>query len=216
MILYRIEQIHNNKLIHRDLHSGNILMGVGGILGSIRIADLGLCRNIDNSTNYVYGVMPYVAPEIFEDSSYTQASDVYSFGMLMWEFTSGHKPFSNRPHNSKLMYDIKGGLRPEITEDTPEVFNNLMKRCLDSNPLNRPNITEIAKQFYKWCWGKENEYQFIQAEDLRKISVELKLLGEWGENDYRDYHPEAIYRSRPLNFIIGQFELMVIGKFQFN
>ncbi|RHZ89654.1 hypothetical protein Glove_13g180 [Diversispora epigaea] len=87
-----------------------------------------------------------------------------------------------------------------------------MKRCWDSNPLNRPNITEIAKQFYKWCWGKENEEQFIQAEDLRKISVELKLLGESGGNDYRNYHPGAIYRSRPLNLIIEQFELMVIGR----
>ncbi|RHZ64183.1 hypothetical protein Glove_326g43 [Diversispora epigaea] len=63
---------HNNKLIHGDLHSGNILMGVNGIFGSIRIAD--------TSTNYVYGVIP----EIFKDSSYSQASDICSFGMLMW------------------------------------------------------------------------------------------------------------------------------------
>src|SRR6185436_9636042 len=121
-ILHRIEQIHNNNLIHRDLHSGNILMGVNGILGSIRIADLGLCRNIGNSTKCIYGIIPYVAPEIFGESSYSQASDVYSFGILMWEFSSGHKPFRNRPHNSKLMCNIRGGLRPEITDDTPDVF----------------------------------------------------------------------------------------------
>ncbi|RHZ89595.1 hypothetical protein Glove_13g29 [Diversispora epigaea] len=204
-----IEQIHNNNLIHRDLHSGNILMGVNGILGSIRIADLGLCRNIDNSTNYVYGIVPYVAPEIFEYSSYSRASDVYSFGMLMWEFTSGHKPFSNRPHNSKLICNISGGLRPKITVDTPEVFRVFMKRCWDSNPFNRPNMTEIREQFYKWCWGRENKEQFIRAENLRNISVELKLLGEREEDSY---HPEAIYRSRPLNSIIGQFELMLIGR----
>ncbi|RHZ80099.1 hypothetical protein Glove_139g323 [Diversispora epigaea] len=207
-----IEQIHNNYLIHRDLHSGNILMGVNGILGSIRIADLGLCRNIDNSTNHVYGIMPYVAPEIFEDSSYSQASDVYSFGMLMWEFTSGHKPFGYTSHNSKLMYNIRGGLRPEITRDTPEVFSNLMKKCWDSNPVKRPNITEIKGQIYKWCWGEENRDQFIQAENLRKISVELKLLEEWEGNNYSNYHPEAIYRSRPLNSIIEQFKLMSIGR----
>ncbi|RHZ49240.1 hypothetical protein Glove_527g20 [Diversispora epigaea] len=200
-----IEQIHNNNLIHRDLHSGNILMGVNGILGSIRIADLGLCRNVDNSTNHVYGIIPYVAPEIFEDSSYSQASDVYSFGMLMWEFTSGHKPFRNRPHNSDLMCNIRSGLRPEITDDTPDIFSVFMKRCWDSNPINRPNIKEIKEQIYKWCWGQENRDQFIQAEQLRKISV---ING----NSYRNYNPEAIYKSRPLNSMISLFKLMLIGR----
>ncbi|RHZ64103.1 hypothetical protein Glove_326g80 [Diversispora epigaea] len=198
-----LEQIHNNNMIHRDLHSGNILMGVNGILGSIRIADLGLCRNIDASTNYVYGVIPYVAPEIFEDSSYSQASDIYSFGILMWEFTSGHRPFFNRPHNSKLMHNIRDRLRPEIIDDTPEVFINLMKKCWDSNALNRTIIIEIREQFDKWCWGKENEDQFIQAEQVRKISVELKFLEECEGNNYSNYHPEAIYRSRPLNSVIS-------------
>ncbi|RHZ64104.1 hypothetical protein Glove_326g81 [Diversispora epigaea] len=206
-----LEQIHNNKLIHRDLHSGNILMGVNGILGSIRIADLGLCRNIDALTNYVYGVIPYIAPEIFKDSSYSQASDIYSFGILMWEFTSGHRPFFNRPHNSKLMCKIIGGLRPEITDDTPELFSDLMFRCWNSNPLNRPNIKEIKEQIYKWCWGKENQDQFIQAEQLRKISVQLKFLEEWEGNNYSSYHSEAIYTSRPLNSTISLSNLMLIG-----
>ncbi|RHZ77694.1 hypothetical protein Glove_174g10 [Diversispora epigaea] len=166
-----------------------------GILGLIRIADLGLCRNIDSSTNsnYVYGIIPYVAPEIFKDSSYSQASDIYSFGILMWEFTSGHKPFSKIPHDHNLKYEIISGLRPEITDVTLEIFSNLIERCWDSNP---------KLKIYKWCWGKENEDQFIQAEQLRRISVELKFLGGREENNYGNYHPEAIYRSRRLNSII--------------
>ncbi|RHZ64245.1 hypothetical protein Glove_326g60 [Diversispora epigaea] len=213
-----LEQIHNNNLIHRDLHSGNILMGVNGILGSIRIADLGLCRNIDISTNHVYGIIPYVAPEIFEDSSYSQASDVYSFGMLMWEFTSGHRPFFNRPHNSKLLCNIRGGLRPEITDDTPEVFSNLMLKCWNSNPVNRPNIKEIKEQFYKWCWEKESQDRFIQAEKIRKDFVKKKSL-EKSEGIYNtyNYHPEAIYKSRPLfsmlivNGILGSIRIADLG-----
>ncbi|RHZ88735.1 hypothetical protein Glove_21g102 [Diversispora epigaea] len=195
-----IEQIHNNNLIHRDLHSGNILMGVNGILGSIRIADLGLCRNIGISTDFVYGIIPYVAPEIFKDSSYSQASDVYSFGMLMWEFTSGHRPFFNRSHNQNLIHEIIGGLRPEFTDDTPKVFIDLMKSCWDSNALNRPIITEIREKFNKWCWGKENEDQFIRAENLR-ISTERK------GNNYDSYHPEATYMCRLLNPMISLSKL---------
>ncbi|RHZ64174.1 hypothetical protein Glove_326g67 [Diversispora epigaea] len=67
------------------------------------------------------------------------------------------------------MYEIIGGLRPEVTDDTPVLFNCLMERCWDSNPLNRPNIKEMKEQIYKWCWGKENGDQFIQAENLRKL-----------------------------------------------
>ncbi|RHZ64164.1 hypothetical protein Glove_326g76 [Diversispora epigaea] len=197
-----LEQIHNNNLIHRDLHSGNILMGVNGILGSIRIADLGLCRNVDISTDFIYGIIPYVAPEIFKDSSYSQASDIY----IVLEC---HRPFFNKSHNQNLMYEIIGGLRPEVTDDTPALFNCLMERCWDSNPLNRPNIKEIKEQIYKWCWGKENEDQFIQAENLRKTSVQLKFLEEWEGNNYSDYHSEAIYISRPLSPMIALSRWMI-------
>ena len=124
----------------------------------------------------------------------------------MWEFTSGHKPFRNRPHNSKLMCNIRGGLRPEITDDTPDVFSVFMERCWNSNPINRPNIKEIKEQIYKWCWEGENHDQFIRAEQLRKISV-------CEGNSYRNYHPEAIYKSRPLSSMISLSKLMLIGKF---
>ncbi|CAG8773157.1 11606_t:CDS:1, partial [Acaulospora colombiana] len=72
-----LEQIHNCDLIHCDIHSGNILAGVNGVLGSIRIADLGLCKTAtsDHARNNIYGVPPYVAPEIFRNSPFTKASD---------------------------------------------------------------------------------------------------------------------------------------------
>src|SRR5688572_12498522 len=59
--LYRI---HKKDLIHCDLHSGNILVGSGGCY----ITDLGLCGPVDesSSSNKIYGIMPYIAPEIFQ------------------------------------------------------------------------------------------------------------------------------------------------------
>ncbi|RHZ64222.1 hypothetical protein Glove_326g58 [Diversispora epigaea] len=152
-------------------------------------------------------MIPYVAPEVFIDSSYSKASDVYSFGMLMWEFTSGHRPFFNKPHNSRLICNIGGGLRPEITDDTPEVFSNLMLKCWNSNPVNRPNIKEIKEQFSKWCWEKESQDRFIQAEKIRKDCIKKKLLEE-SEGIYNtyNYHPEAIYKSRPLNSLFSMLQ----------
>ncbi|POG82103.1 hypothetical protein GLOIN_2v1498793, partial [Rhizophagus irregularis DAOM 181602=DAOM 197198] len=59
----------------------------------IFIIDLGLCKPINNSQdsgnndNEIYGVLPYMAPEILRKKPYTLASDIYSFSMIMWEFT---------------------------------------------------------------------------------------------------------------------------------
>jgi len=75
-----------------------------------------------------------LAPEVLSGKSYTKESDIYSFGMIMWEHTKGKKPFYNRSHDHHLMLDILEGKRPEITEDTPEFYADLMKKCWNPNP----------------------------------------------------------------------------------
>src|SRR5436190_9696221 len=76
-----LKDIHAKNLVHRDFHSGNILKGIEET--SCLIADLGLCRpaNEQDQKDKVYGVMPYVAPEVLKSKPYTQASDIYSFGI---------------------------------------------------------------------------------------------------------------------------------------
>ncbi|RIA86791.1 kinase-like domain-containing protein, partial [Glomus cerebriforme] len=51
------------------------------------ISDLGLCRPVNqpNVNNDVYGVLPYIAPEVLRGKPYTKAADIYSFGIIMWE-----------------------------------------------------------------------------------------------------------------------------------
>ncbi|RIA91094.1 hypothetical protein C1645_768340, partial [Glomus cerebriforme] len=55
-------------------------------------------------------------------------------GMIMWELTTGCKPFANVEHDIHLVYKILDGERPKITEDTPECYSDLMKSCWDPNP----------------------------------------------------------------------------------
>ncbi|POG73366.1 kinase-like domain-containing protein, partial [Rhizophagus irregularis DAOM 181602=DAOM 197198] len=50
------------------------------------------------NTNEIYGVIPYMAPEVLRGKPYTKAADIYSFGIIMWELTSGIPAFNNRPH----------------------------------------------------------------------------------------------------------------------
>ena len=96
-IIIGLDAIHKSKLVHCDLHDGNILCGEYS-----RISDLGLSKPIDylKSNNDVCGVIPYMAPEVLRGKPYTPASDIYSFAMIMWELTSGVPPFDDRPRFS--------------------------------------------------------------------------------------------------------------------
>ncbi|RIA90345.1 kinase-like domain-containing protein [Glomus cerebriforme] len=114
-----LETIHNADFIHRDFHSGNILndynngRNIRYRRDEWKIGDLGLSQPANNtsSNNEIYGVIPYIAPEIFKGSAFSKESDVYSMGMIMWEFTTGCKPFANVKHDIHLVYKILDGER---------------------------------------------------------------------------------------------------------
>jgi serine/threonine protein kinase len=117
-----LKDIHQKNLIHRDLHSGNILneLIVNEVIGGSDtskcfITDLGLCRPA-NETNQekIFGVMPYVAPEVLRSRPYTQASDIYSFGVIAYELLSGLPPYYDRAHDEFLAIKICQGLRPKF------------------------------------------------------------------------------------------------------
>ncbi|PKC68607.1 kinase-like protein, partial [Rhizophagus irregularis] len=82
-----LETIHDKKVMHRDFHSGNILFDSDY---KWKIGDLGLLQAVNNisSNNEIYGVIPYIAPEIFKGSKFTKEADIYSLGMIMWELTT--------------------------------------------------------------------------------------------------------------------------------
>src|SRR5438094_24671 len=115
--------IHLRNHIHHDLHSGNILSyhTIYNVIG-----DLGLCQQTLNKEDKIYGIIPYLAPEILSKKPSTKKSDIYSFGMIMWEFTTGKKPFHDRPHDHRLILDILKGERPQITDDTTAFYAELI------------------------------------------------------------------------------------------
>src|SRR5438034_950990 len=78
-----IKSIHGAGKIHKDLHSGNILFKNYMAF----ISDLGMCRlvNYTEEKDGVYGILPYIAPEILRGHKYTKESDIYSFGIIMNE-----------------------------------------------------------------------------------------------------------------------------------
>src|SRR5438552_4308083 len=112
-----------------------------------------------------------MAPEVLSKKPYTKESDIYSFGMIMWEFTAGKKPFHDRPHDQYLMMDILNGIRPQVTDDTPEFYAELMKKCWDHSPENRPTVREIydcLQKYYGDYIAEENKEIISSAEAKRQ------------------------------------------------
>src|SRR5205823_1201624 len=144
------------------------------------ISDLGLSKPIDylKSNNDVYGVIPYMAPEVLRGKPYTPASDIYSFAMIMWELTSGVPPFNDRAHDFHLSLSICKGERPEIIENTPQCYVDLVKKCWDLDPLKRPSAPELKIIIKNWRDGcdsiryskEDSRYELyeIAEEEVRK------------------------------------------------
>ncbi|POG65889.1 kinase-like domain-containing protein, partial [Rhizophagus irregularis DAOM 181602=DAOM 197198] len=140
-IISGLNDMHKQNLIHCDFHDGNIL---NHNESKIYISDLGLCKPVKSFLKKydIYGVIPFMAPEVLRGNSYTLASDIYSFSMIMWEFTSGVPPFNNRAHDFQLSLSICGGEHPEIIENTPQCYVDLMEKCWNENQLKRPSSKE--------------------------------------------------------------------------
>ncbi|GES79896.1 kinase-like domain-containing protein [Rhizophagus clarus] len=93
----------------------------------------------------------------------------------MWEFTSGISPFNDRAHDHQLIYDICEGDRPEIISNTPECYIDLMKNCWDSNPFNRPTITELEYKITEWIRCIDEYYKYNRDEfEVPNIDNKLK------------------------------------------
>jgi serine/threonine protein kinase len=151
--------IHKEKVIHRDLHSGNVLYFHG--YDSWYISDLGFCGPADNPSNSIYGNLPYIAPEVILGKKYTKASDIYSIGMIMWEISSGYPPFYSYEHNYNMAMRIVNGTRPIIVEGTPAEYKKLMIQCWNDKPSERPKINILLDKIEK-MW-KEIYYKKIES-----------------------------------------------------
>src|SRR6266498_1289029 len=135
-----LDHIHNQKIIHRDFHSGNILYENDS---DVVISDLGISKSsiksTDDDDSEIYGVISYIAPEILQGKEYTTASDIYSFGMIMWELMTGRMPFWDKIQDTELVIEICDGLRPPTAiVHAPEGYVELMQECWNSDPNKRP------------------------------------------------------------------------------
>ncbi|XP_078073338.1 mast/stem cell growth factor receptor Kit-like isoform X2 [Mustelus asterias] len=138
----------SKNCIHRDLAARNILLTNGQIA---KICDFGLARDIRNDSNYVVKgnarlPVKWMAPESIFDCVYTFESDVWSYGILLWEiFSLGSSPYPGIPVDNKFYKMIKEGYRMLSPELASAELYEVMKACWDSDALRRPTFEQVVE-----------------------------------------------------------------------
>jgi serine/threonine protein kinase len=151
-IVEGLSNIHEANYIHRDLYPGNILIHEDWEDNiEIYISELDSCAKLNSEIEQQqYGNLPYIAPEVIRGNGNLTSikSDIYSIGIIMWELASGDEPYSDYEidNENKLIRDIINGVRPNDVIGIPECYHELMQKCLDPDPKNRPTTQELLKE----------------------------------------------------------------------
>lgn len=145
IIIYGISSamfyMHKQYVIHRDLKTSNILLTENfqpklAVFDSIQIT-------LDPIQKNFFGSPIYAAPEVWE-GNYGKASDVYAFGMIMFQILTGLIPFREVKSPFEISKLVSNGERPEIPHGVPDVFIGLIKKCWEQNPKDRISFDEIV------------------------------------------------------------------------
>ncbi|XP_033646565.1 tyrosine kinase receptor Cad96Ca-like [Asterias rubens] len=157
--------LSSQKCIHRDLAARNVLVSEDMVC---KVADFGLARDVMNVRIYQReseGVLPmrWMALESLLDDVYTTESDVWSFGILLWEIvTLGARPY--RLMTAKTMVaQLKEGYRMPKPRHCKEELYSMMNSCWLQNPNKRPTFRSLFKQLEK---SLTIEADYIELDDL--------------------------------------------------
>ncbi|XP_051501637.1 mitogen-activated protein kinase kinase kinase 11-like [Myxocyprinus asiaticus] len=147
--------LHNEAIvpvIHRDLKSNNILLAEpveqDSIEGkTLKITDFGLAREWHKTTKMsTAGTYAWMAPEVIKSSTFSKGSDVWSYGVLLWELLTGEAPYRGIDGLAVAYGVAVNKLTLPIPSTCPEPFAQLMSECWDQDPHRRPSFRCILDQ----------------------------------------------------------------------
>ncbi|XP_055080692.1 vascular endothelial growth factor receptor kdr-like isoform X2 [Periophthalmus magnuspinnatus] len=173
-----MEFLASRKCIHRDLAARNILLSENNV---VKICDFGLARDVYKDPDYVRKgdarlPLKWMAPEAIFDKVYTTQSDVWSFGVLMWEiFSLGASPYPGVQIDEEFCCRLKEGTRMRAPEYSSSEIYQTMLDCWHGEPLKRPSFTELVGRLGDLLQAS------VQQEGKHYIPLNTMLLAKVGD-----------------------------------
>lgn len=228
------------SLIHRDLKSSNVLLSEEIENGefqfkTLKITDFGLAREVYKTTRMSQaGTYAWMAPEVIKNSTFSKASDVWSYGVLLWELLTGETPYKGIDTLAVAYGVAVNKLTLPIPSTCPRAWADLMERCWESDPHKRPSFDQILESLDQIMyssftqtphesfhimqddWRQEIEEVLLELrrkekelrcreEDLNKAQLAQKMHEEQLRMKEKELHDrEFDLLRRELNFIIIQ------------
>nr|XP_009406071.1 PREDICTED: serine/threonine-protein kinase STY46-like [Musa acuminata subsp. malaccensis] len=172
-----MEYLHQNNIIHRDLKTANLLMDSNLV---VKVADFGVAR-IQNQAGVMTaetGTYRWMAPEVINHLPYDQKADVFSFAIVLWELTTSKIPYETMtPLQAAL--GVRQGLRPVLPEYMHPRLLDLMQRCWEAAPAERPTFSDIR----------------VELEELLQLIQEARATNHQENNASKEYEKQVFLQN---------------------
>ncbi|XP_036975291.1 platelet-derived growth factor receptor beta-like isoform X2 [Acanthopagrus latus] len=173
--------LSTRNCVHRDLAARNVLVCEGKL---VKVGDFGLARDLMKDQDYIargnsFLPVKWMSPESIFQNIYSCQSDVWSYGVLLWEiFSLGGSPYPDLPMTQEFYSALKRGYRMSRPDHAPHNIFDLMKQCWEEKPQSRPSFSSLVVSVGN-----------ILTDDYQKRYVQLT------ENFLKGENP-AVVRSR--------------------
>jgi serine/threonine-protein kinase len=179
---------HRNRVVHRDVKPGNVLITRDG---GVKVADFGIARALSDSsdqnltkTGSVMGTATYFSPEQARGAQVDPRSDLYSLGVVLYEMTTGHPPFAGDSAVAIAYKHVQENPMPprRIDPGLPETLEAITLKCLAKNPANRyPSAQDLRSDLRRYLDGSR-----IMAEPVLAPPVDPGATGLMAPTGYGD------------------------------
>lgn len=173
MTLRGIEHAHDRGIIHRDIKPQNILLDTNG---RVKITDFGIAKALSETrmteTNQVIGSVQYISPEQAKGHNTDERTDIYSFGVMLFELLTGHLPYEAETAVSVALKHISEPF-PNISDyrDIPVGLKNIVMKCTEKEPLNRYRHADDVLSALVYYKDVSEPYVPVKKEEHEKTVV---------------------------------------------
>ncbi|KRX72837.1 Mitogen-activated protein kinase kinase kinase 9 [Trichinella sp. T6] len=197
------------SLVHRDLKSSNVLIKEPIVERNLKnltlkIIDLGLAREACRTTRMsMCGTYAWMAPEVIKSSTFSKASDVWSYGVLLWELLTGEVPYKGIDALAVAYGVAVNKLTLPIPSSCPEELSRMMEDCWNVEPRRRPTFMQLIVRLERL---REN-FSLLEQESFHSMQEDWKQEIQLLFHDLKNMEDELRAREEELRNKAAEQEL---------